>query len=64
MYEDEIISDVWKNREEYAKKHKHNLHTIVCDLQNRQKQPFSELVDRRNNTILSASEEASSYKAK
>ncbi len=64
MYEDEIISDVWKNREAYAQKHQHNLRAIVCDLQKRQKQPFSNIVDRRKKTVLVAGEEPVSYKTK
>jgi len=47
MYKDEIIAEVWKNREAYAKRHHHNLHEIVADLQKRQQTPFSRLVDRR-----------------
>ncbi len=47
MYKDEIIADVWKNREAYAVRHHHSLSEIVSDLQKRQKTPFSRLVDRR-----------------
>lgn len=62
MCQDEIISDVWANREAYARKHKHNLHSIVCDLQERQKQPFSKVVDRRKKDGLAVGEEQASYK--
>ena len=51
-YQDEIIVDVWKNRESYAARHHHDLHEIVADLQKRQKTPFSTLVDRRHRTII------------
>jgi hypothetical protein len=47
-YQDEIIEEVWKNREAYAARHHHNLQEIVADLQNRQKTPFLKLVDRRH----------------
>ncbi|MEW6356652.1 MAG: hypothetical protein AB1696_10020 [Planctomycetota bacterium] len=47
MYHDEVIAEVWKNREAYAKRHHHNLRKIVADLQKRQQKPFSRLVDRR-----------------
>ena len=50
IYRDEIIEEVWRNRELYAKQHHHNLHAIVADLQKRQQTPFSNLVDRRNRT--------------
>ncbi len=49
-YQDEIIVEVWKNRNSYATKHHHNLKEIVADLQKRQQTPFSQLVDRRNRT--------------
>ena len=48
MYQDEVISEVWKLREEYAKKHGHDLRAIIADLKERQRTPFSRLVDRRN----------------
>jgi len=47
MYEDEIIKEVWRNREAYAKRHGHSLRKIVADLKKRQQKPFSRLVDRR-----------------
>jgi len=52
-YEDEIIAEVWKNREAYAARHNHDLQRIVADLQERQKTPFSLLVDRRHRTTPS-----------
>jgi len=48
MYEDEIIAEVWRNRDAYAEKHHHNLAEMVADLQARQKRPDCTLVDRRN----------------
>jgi len=50
MYHDEIIDEVWKNRETLAKRCHHNLHKIVLDLQRRQRAPLSALVDKRNRT--------------
>ena len=32
MYKDEIITEVWHNRDEYSKKHHYNLDEIVADL--------------------------------
>jgi len=49
MYKDEIIEEVWKNRDAYVEKHHHNLDEIVKDLQKRQKTPLSKLIDRRSN---------------
>ena len=37
MYRDEIIEEVWKNREAYAASHNHDLAKIVDDLMARQK---------------------------
>ena len=49
-YQDEIIAEVWKNREAYAARHHHDLHEIVADLQKRQQNPFTRLVDRRRQS--------------
>ncbi len=48
MYEDEIIAEVWRNRDAYAEKHHHSLAEIVADLQARQKKTERKLVDRRD----------------
>jgi len=47
MYKDEIIAEVWRNRDAYAEKHHHNLDEMVKDLQRRQKTSRLKLVDRR-----------------
>ncbi len=47
MYRDEIIEEVWKNRETYAASHDHNLAKIVDDLMARQKKSGKIVVDRR-----------------
>jgi hypothetical protein len=52
MYEDEIIKEVWRNREAYAKRHGHSLRKIVADLKKRQQKPFSRLVDRRRSKTV------------
>ncbi len=51
VYQDEIIAEVWRNRDAYAKRHGRDLHKIVADLQKKQLDPFSPLVDRRRRTI-------------
>ena len=50
MYKDEIIAEVWRNRDSYAAKHHHNLAEMVADLQARQRRPECRLVDRRDRT--------------
>ena len=54
MYRDEIIAEVWRNRDEYAFKHHHQLSKIVADLLRRQRHPHGELVDRRSNKKMQA----------
>jgi hypothetical protein len=47
MYRDEIIAEVWRIRDAYAKKHHHDLDEIMKDLQRRQKKSPLKFVDRR-----------------
>ena len=48
MYSDEIIREVWRNRDEYSAEHNCELSKIVTDLQKRQqRRPLSKLADRR-----------------
>lgn len=47
MYKDEIIAEVWRNRDAYVKKHHHSLDEIMRDLKRRQKKSRLKLVDRR-----------------
>ena len=53
MYSDEIISEVWRNRDAYVKKHQNNLKQIIADLMSRQKKPHCKIIDRRipNKTV-------------
>ncbi len=51
MYKDEIIAEVWRNREAYAQKHHHDLDEIVRDLQKREKTSPLKFVDRRKRRI-------------
>ena len=48
MYSDEIIVEVWRNRDAYAARHHYSLDEMVADLRERQKRPDCKLVDRRN----------------
>ena len=54
MYSDEIIAEVWRNRDSYAEEHHHSLAEMVADLQARQKRPGCILVDRRDRTKASS----------
>jgi hypothetical protein len=52
MYRDEIIEEVWRNRDAYAEEHGHDLARIVADLQRRQVKRHGKIVDRRTNKKL------------
>jgi len=47
MYKDEIMAEVWRNRDACAEKHHHNLDEILKDLQKRQRKSHRRFVDRR-----------------
>jgi hypothetical protein len=49
MYKDEIIAEVWRIRDAYVEKHRHNLKQIIADLILRQKKTNFEIVDRRTS---------------
>lgn len=63
MYKDEIIAEVWRNRDSYAEKHHHSIAEIVADLQVRQKRPECKLVDRRDRTKASSRPRSSAAEA-
>lgn len=50
MQPDEVMAEVWKNREAVAARHHHNLHKIVVAMQKRQQHPLTGIVDRRHQT--------------
>jgi len=47
MMENDIIEEVWRNRDEFAKQYNYNLNDMVDELQKLEQNPFSRLVDRR-----------------
>ena len=47
MYKDEIIAEVWRNRDTFARAHRYDLNEIVADLRKREKQHPQQVVDRR-----------------
>ncbi len=47
MGKDEIIAEVWRNRDAYVKEHQHDVKKIVEDLRRWQKEHPSKVVDRR-----------------
>ena len=47
MYRDEIITEVWRNRDAYVEEHHGSLDEIVADLRRRQEEHPERLIDRR-----------------
>lgn len=47
MYKDEIIAEVWRNRDAFAQAHHHSLTEIVADLRQREQAHPERVVDRR-----------------
>ena len=57
----EIMQEVWRNRDEFAKEHNYNLNDMVTALQEMEKHPLTRMVDRR---IQSSSKTAKSVQEK
>lgn len=47
----EILSEVWRNRDEFAKRHNYDLTAMVAALQEMERHPLSAIVDRRKKTL-------------
>jgi hypothetical protein len=43
----EILEEVWRNRDEFAKQHSHDIDAMVAALQEMERHPLTKLVDRR-----------------
>lgn len=43
----EILQEVWRNRDEFAKEHNYNIDAMVAALQEMEKHPLTRTVDRR-----------------
>ena len=50
MYKDEIIAEVWKNRDAYAAKHNNDIARIAADLRKLQQKSGWRIVDRSQST--------------
>ena len=50
MYKDEIIAEVWKNRDAYAAQHNNDIARIVADIRKRQQKSGWRIVDRSQST--------------
>jgi len=47
MNKNEILLEVWHNRDEFAKRHNYDLNEMVATLQDMERHPWSAIVDRR-----------------
>jgi hypothetical protein len=47
MKKDDILEEVWRNRDEFAREHNYDLDAMVAALQEIEKHPLSKVVDRR-----------------
>lgn len=45
MYKDDIIAEVWNNRDAYARKHNNNLDEIIADLRKREQAHPDRVID-------------------
>ncbi len=44
--ENELLEEIWINRDEFAKEHHYNLDEIVSSLQKKEEHPLSTVIDR------------------
>lgn len=43
----EILEEVWRNRDEFAREHNYDIDSMVAALQEMEKQPLTRTIDRR-----------------
>lgn len=55
MVEDEILREVWRNRDAFAKRHHYNLDSMVEELRQMERRSSNKLVDRSAKTDKSIS---------
>ncbi|MFH1860572.1 MAG: hypothetical protein ABH870_06130 [bacterium] len=48
--QNEILSEVWQNRDEFAKRYNYDLNAMVATLQEMESHPLNTIVDRRKET--------------
>lgn len=51
MVEDEILREVWRNRDAFAKRHRYNLDAMVEELRQMERQSPNKLVDRSGESV-------------
>lgn len=48
--QNEILSEVWRNRDEFAKRYNYDINAMVATLQEMESHPWSVMVDRRKES--------------
>ena len=51
----EILQEVWRNRDEFAREHDYNIDAIIAALQKMEKQSVTQTIDRRDKTSTESS---------
>jgi hypothetical protein len=51
MVEDEILREIWRNRDAFAKRHGYNLDAMVEELRQMERQSPNKLVDRSEESV-------------
>jgi hypothetical protein len=54
MVEDEILKEVWRNRDAFAKRHGYSLDSMVEELRQMERQSPNKLVDRSGESLKKA----------
>ncbi len=47
----EILSEVWHNRDEFAKRHNYDINTMVATLQKMEQHPWNAIVDKKKEHL-------------
>ena len=47
---DEILREVWRNRDEFARRHNYDIEAMVATLREMERHPHTDVTDRSNET--------------
>ena len=47
---DEILTEVWRNRDEFAKRHNYDIEAMVATLREMERHPWSSVTDKSKET--------------
>jgi len=51
MRKNEILEEVWRNRDEFAREHNYDLDTMAAAFQEMEKHPLNKVADARRKTL-------------